>query len=55
MTSRKRRVVLTIEIETTAPIRELRRPGALALSLRGYGDPPPLTVVQVQANRAQPS
>jgi hypothetical protein len=55
MTPRKRRVILTIEIETTAPIRELRRPGALALSLRGHGDPPPLLVVQVQANTVQPS
>jgi hypothetical protein len=55
MTPRKRRVILTIEIETTAPIRELRRPGAVALSLRGYGDPPPLTVVQVQANKVQSS
>jgi hypothetical protein len=45
-----RRVILELEVETTAPIRELRRKGALRVELVGEGSPPPIEIIQAQAN-----
>jgi hypothetical protein len=44
-----------VEIETCAPIRELRRKGVVKVVLAGWGNPPDCKVLQVQANVVDPS